>query len=115
MKYFKLEEFDCPCCKQGEMKPEFLVILDNAREMAGVPFRINSGFRCEKHNKEVGGKPTSSHLFGYACDISADTSYKRYKVLKGLILAGFTRIGIGSNFIHADSDSSKPPEALWLY
>ena len=30
---------------------------------------INSGSRCEKHNKAVGGSDKSQHLFGKAADI----------------------------------------------
>ena len=47
MKYFKLEEFDSPDLKGSgkNMKKDFLVKLDEARELAGIPFKINSGFR----------------------------------------------------------------------
>jgi hypothetical protein len=55
----------------------------------------------------VGGVANSSHLTGWAADIRADSSNRRYLVLKGLIEAGFTRIGIGQNFIHCDCDPSK--------
>lgn len=115
MKHFKIEEFNCPCCGKNGMEPEFLGRIDEARSLSRVPFKINSGFRCEKHNLEVGGKPTSSHRFGYAGDISTPNSRIRFMVLEGLVRAGFTRIGIGSNFIHCDNDPLKPPEVLWLY
>lgn len=32
------------------------------------PIRINSGYRCPKLNKAVGGAPTSQHMLGLAAD-----------------------------------------------
>ena len=73
MKHFELSEFDCPCGKcTASMDGEFLDALDEARELAGVPFSINSGYRCIEHNKSVGGSKTSSHMLGVAA-ISAAT------------------------------------------
>lgn len=115
MKYFKPEEFNCPDCQHEQMDDNFLIRLELAREYAFTPFSINSGWRCEKHNKEVGGAPTSAHLFGKAVDIQATTPRQRFRILYGLIKAGFTRIGIAKTFIHADSDGTKDAEVVWLY
>ena len=114
-KYFKKEEFACPCCGRNEIKDEFLAKLDEAREIAGVPFVITSGYRCSKHNKEVGGSPTSSHLKGLAADIKTTSSKQRYKILNALLKVGFKRIGIGQNFIHVDLDTEKVQEVAWDY
>jgi len=114
-KYFSKKELECPCCGKCEMDDNFLLMLDRAREYAGIPFVISSGFRCEKHNREVGGSPTSSHLKGKAVDIVADNSRRRYIILKALMKVGFTRIGIGKNFIHVDNDESKVQGVIWLY
>ncbi len=108
----------CPCCGSCELSPDLLARLDQARVTAGIPFNINSGYRCEAHNAEVGGKPTSSHLGGFAVDISADNSPARAAILNGLIAAGFERIGIAKTFIHVDMDPSKLAQfgpVLWLY
>ena len=48
---------------------ELMNILDQLREEWGSPIRVNSGYRCEKLNKLVGGSTTSSHLFGCAVDL----------------------------------------------
>jgi hypothetical protein len=114
-KYFDQREFACPCCGQAKMNEVLIEMLDEAREFAGVPFNVTSGFRCAIHNERVGGKRTSAHKFGLAVDISAGTSRQRYKILKGLILAGFERIGIDKHFIHADVDGTKDPEVTWMY
>ena len=117
MDHFEISEFLCPCCLRGakEMSRGFLSMLDTARDIAGITFNINSGFRCPRHNKEVGGSPTSSHLKGLAADIKADTSRKRYLVVKALIQTGFNRIGIGKNFIHVDLDLDKTDNLMWTY
>ena len=114
-KYFKREEFTCPDCGQNEIKDELIEKLDKAREIAGVPFVITSGFRCPKHNKEIGGSPTSSHLKGLAADIKTSNSRERFKILDALLKVGFKRIGIGENFIHADIDKDKVQEVAWDY
>ena len=42
-KYFKPYEFECavPRCRIDDMDKDFLRALDSARELAGIPFRIN--------------------------------------------------------------------------
>ena len=115
-KYFKPSEMACKCgCGKSYMDNDIYTYLDIAREFADVPFVINSGYRCEKHNKAVGGKETSSHLKGLAVDIKATTSRDRAKIIHGLVLAGFTRIGIGREFVHADMDMDKSQDVMWLY
>lgn len=116
MKYFKPEEFKCKCgCDRNEMMPTTLEKLDKARELAGVPFKITSGYRCEAHNKVVGGKSESAHTQGYAVDIEASMSPSRYAILKALLAVGFTRIGIGKTFIHADDAPMLPQKVIWEY
>lgn len=115
MKYFTLEEFRCPCC--GENKTDILFIerLDHAREHTDIPFKILSGYRCEKHNKEVGGVIDSAHTKGLAADIACTNSYQRWKIIDALKLVGFRRIGIAKTFIHVDEDMSKPLDVIWVY
>lgn len=99
------------------MDLDFVKKLDRARRNAGVPFNINSGYRCPLHNesKEVGGKPDSAHIYGVAADIQAKHSRPRFKILKSLFAVGFHRIGIAKTFIHVDDDITKDPEVVWLY
>jgi len=122
LKHFKLSEFDSPDAPGSgkNMKPEFLQRLDNARSIAGIPFRINSGFRTKAYNlklKEKGYKAVSNspHLGGWAADIHANTSNTRFTIVKACIEAGFNRIGIGSTFVHVDCDPTKDQNLIWLY
>lgn len=114
-RYFKLEEFACPCCGRNEIDHYLVDLLDEARNVAGIPFYITSGFRCEKRNREVGGVPDSAHIKGLAADIYAADSKTRFKIVEALIEVGIQRIGIAKGFIHADIDMDKPRPALWLY
>ena len=107
MNYFKLSEFDCPCCGKNNISKDLIDKLNVARYMAKTAFVINSGYRCEKHNKSVGGSKDSSHLKGLAVDIKATSGTKRFIIAKALFDAGFDRIGIVKTFIHCDIDNDK--------
>ena len=116
MKHFDLSEFDCPCgCCKNNMNDDLLDALDDARDMAGIPFTINSGCRCAEHNKAINGKPKSSHLLGYAVDIKATDSRSRYLIVESLLAANFNRIGIADTFIHVDNDPAKDGCVIWTY
>lgn len=111
--YFKRDEFKCKCgCGKVILDALFLSQLEKAREIAGVPFVINSGYRCPAHNKAE-GSTSKNHTSGRAADIKANNGPQRGQILKGLYLAGFRRIGIGPNFIHADTMDDV--ESAWLY
>lgn len=114
-KYFKQEEFArcTPSCKLSDLSPALIWRLDQAREIAGVPFIVNSAFRSIEYEKSKGRKGTSSHCKGYAVDLSCKSSYIREKMLSALIVSGFRRIGIYPTFIHVDIDPDKV-SAVWL-
>mgnify|MGYP003397927331 CR=1 FL=1 len=49
---------------------ELLNALQVFRDVLGKPIKITSGYRCEKLNRLVGGVSNSSHLKGWAADLS---------------------------------------------
>ena len=117
LKYFTFEEFDSPDSPgSGEkyMDREFMGCIDEARDIAGIQFKINSGYRTPAHNKKVGGVSTSSHTIGRAADIHCTDTKKRLKIIEALSMVGFQRFGIANTFIHVDNDDQTPP-AIWLY
>ena len=115
-KYFEIDEFDCKCgCGLNNMQNYFIDMLERARIMANMPFYINSGCRCPKHNLKEGGTENSDHLTGEGADIKCCDSNSRFTILDSLILAGFKRIGIAKTFIHAGSRFDNPQNVTWLY
>ena len=131
-KNFSEREFHCKCgCGYYNVRDTFIMRLQYARDAAGIPFIINSGCRCKKHNDTVGGKPDSWHVSGHAADISTDPEkLKKYGVraskseIVGLIVpallkARFGRIGIYFHdddlFIHVDNGEwhKNKPVIIW--
>jgi uncharacterized protein YcbK (DUF882 family) len=117
LKHFTITEFDSPD-KPGSglmMDEQFLMRLDDARGIAGIPFRITSGYRTEAHNALVGGVDSSAHTSGHAVDIACRDSVSRWLIVNALMLVGFNRIGIASTFIHVDDCPDKPENVMWVY
>ena len=117
LRYFDLSEFASPDVPGSgtQMNEEFLIKIDKARHIAGIPFIINSGFRSNKHNREVGGVDGSAHTKGLASDIKAENSRNRYKILTACHEVGFNRIGVADTYIHVDMDHSKSGNVIWTY
>jgi len=115
--WFTAGEFASPDDPQSgyKMDSTFVYMLDSARTIAGVPFKINSGYRSSEHNYLVGGVDNSAHTKGLAADIKVRNGRERKKILEALQYVGFNRFGIGKTFIHVDTDSTKPANVVWVY
>ena len=115
-KYFKLSEFACPCCEQHPMDTRLIDLLDSARQVAGVAFKITSGYRCVKHNTAIGGGAKSTHTLGLAADIACADSVSRHAILKALFQVGFQRIEVANRHIHVDIAETAIgfPSVCWL-
>ena len=107
MRFFKEKELSCRCC--GQLPPlirgniEALVenVLDPLRERYGKPIIVNSGYRCAKHNKAVGGASNSQHMVGEAADITAGSPEGNEKLLKILLESkNFDQLIIYPTFLH---------------
>lgn len=102
MQHFKIEEFRCRCC--GEVacteNIESLVqaVLDPAREKLGKPIYVNSGYRCPKHNAEVGGVKNSQHLRGEAADITCRDNHRLAEIIEQK--GNFDQLIIYPTFLH---------------
>jgi hypothetical protein len=113
-RYFVEKEF---ADDQGEcwMKENHMDRLMIARSIADIPFKITSGCRNAEHNERVGGEDDSEHLIGEGSDIAATESWKRFIIIDSLLKAGFQRIGIKNDCIHAGSSEDHPQGVIWLY
>jgi len=70
--HFSKDEMKCKCCGELIVDPKLLMYLEVLREKVGSPINVHDAYRCEKHNKEVGGEPASQHLTGKAADIDIE-------------------------------------------
>ena len=105
LRHFSTVEFRCKCgCGVGmeKMDADLLQMLDEARELAGIPFPLSSAYRCPKHNTR-----------GYAVDIRCVDSHSRFAMLQALLEAGFRRIELAPTWIHVDNDPDKPHDAAF--
>jgi uncharacterized protein YcbK (DUF882 family) len=114
-KDFSTSEFMCKCgCRKCTIDLKLVHILQSIRDVVGFPLAVSSGYRCEEHNRAVGGEPNSAHTRGLAVDLLIPASPLRYKFLKEALVV-FKRIGISEEFIHVDVDKNLPQGVLWIY
>ena len=124
MNYFTKDELKCSHCGEFEIDEDFLRRANQARHYAGIPFHVNSAYRCPEHNEAVGGSPTSSHVKGMAMDVKVKSAWHASKILNGLAEAGINRrfiyikptVVANNSFvlfhIHFDTDGEKPQDVF---
>jgi zinc D-Ala-D-Ala carboxypeptidase len=105
--HFRSTEFDCRCkrpeCKLTLVSSVLLLGLEQLRGRAGA-LSVDSGFRCEAHNKEVGGVADSYHCRGLAADIRAGKllPFSIASVAESILCFEKGGIGIYRAFVHLD-------------
>lgn len=109
LKYFTPEEFEQanPPCSIDDMNRFFMQRVNTARELAGIPFPVNSAYRTVEYELEQGRDGTSAHTKGLALDIGYDTPTQAFKIIKALMAVGFSRIIVYKSWIHVDADPNK--------
>jgi|TARA_Y100000310_G_scaffold343106_2_gene449224 uncharacterized protein YcbK (DUF882 family) len=102
---FTMTEFACPCCDSNMQMPSFIERLQLLRTSYGKSITVNSGYRCEVHNREVGGVANSAHLQGHAVDFTVPGG-DVYQIIKLAYRDGFTGIGVRAHgdrrMVHLD-------------
>ena len=106
--HFDSDEFKCKCC--GElpahgMDKELIALLEQIRHAFNKSITITSGYRCEKHNKAVGGAKKSQHMDGIAADIKV-TDVPAHEVHAYLVKHFDDKIGgLGKykSWVHVDT------------
>ena len=74
-KYYDAEEFACECCGQYPLISQPLVeLIDGVTDTFGRKLVINSAYRCNAHNEEVGGVVGSQHNANPLTAVDIDAS-----------------------------------------
>ena len=83
--------------------PQARRLAPKLREAWGKPLTITSGYRCARHNAEVGGVPNSRHMRGLAADVAVPRA-KQEKFRELARAAGFSKIlpYPARNFVHLE-------------
>ena len=98
--------FACKCCgtlPENGMDEQLINLLN---ESGVLEEEINCGYRCEEHNREVGGEPNSQHLLGTAADVDA-SEFGVEKLAKWFEELGADGVGRYDNFVHIDTRSGR--------
>lgn len=124
VKHFKQKEFACKCgCEPPSVinnghsfqiaeewiDEEFLVRLELLRRAWGKPISVTSGYRCAKHNKNVGGAKNSKHRDGIAADLVVPKKdLKKFAELcDRFFMDGGFCLYTKSGFVHVDGRGRK--------
>ena len=103
--HFSREELQCRCCGQLKIDSRLLDGLEVLRALAGVPVVVHAGYRCARHNAEVGGVPNSEHTLGRAADIHLPglSLQQMYDLVSSVAEFGVGGVGVyDGNFLHVD-------------
>lgn len=116
-KYFKEAEFQkcTPSCSLQQMDQRFMNTLDALRAQAGIPLKLSCAYRSVAWDKSKGRTGDSAHCKGKAADIVCNANNTRSKIIRAALAIGIRRIGIGKNFIHVDTDTTKSQDVIWHY
>jgi hypothetical protein len=98
MRYFTIEELEhsdtatkykIDNTTNGETRTNLTklieLLLDPIRTKWGKPIKVNSGYRCSKLNRIVGGVSTSQHVLGEAADITVGSSEENKKLFEMIL------------------------------
>lgn len=111
---FKASEFSCKgkgCCSDIKIDEKLVVFLQKIRTNFGAEVTINSGYRCAKHNKAVGGATFSYHTKGQAADIVVNgikpAQVAKYAESIGVLGIGLYETAKDGYFVHIDTRTKK--------
>lgn len=110
--HFCVREFSCHgtgCCDCTYIDEELVSLLEQIRTHFQAPVLINSGYRCQKHNRSVGGATASQHLKGKAADVRV-AGVLPIQVAQFARQCGAGGVGLYDNFVHVDT---RKGNAFW--
>lgn len=89
-------------------------VLQPLRDAWGRPLVINSGYRCPKLNKAVGGVAESQHVKGEAADVACDNPQELARLVVRLGL-DFDQMIVYPTFVHLSHTEEKVNRRQILY
>lgn len=120
---FNTTELACKCkredCKTQRISMTLLKHVQTLRDLCGA-LKITSAYRCEAHNKAIGGSPRSQHVLGRAIDLKPAGDFLAPKPKDALAklkkqavdLDIFNGLGLSyEKFLHLDCREGK--KAKW--
>lgn len=120
---FVKSEFDCKETSENKMRPEFINILQQIRDMYAKPMIVTSGYRSPRHSVEFEKDRPGVHTFGVAADFKV-FGESALQLVDCALACGVRRIGVSqagehmNRFIHldiADQIFNGFPEGIWSY
>ena len=113
-KNFSSTEFDCHgkgCCTATMIDDRLVDFLQTIRNHFGKPITITSAYRCETHNKRIGGATKSYHMQGKAADIVVSgvpsREVAKYAESIGILGIGLYESSKDGYFTHIDTRTTK--------
>lgn len=113
-KNFQFKEFDCQgkgCCSKTIIDEKLVAYVQQIRDHFGKPVTITSPYRCEVHNKRVGGATKSYHMQGRAADIVvqgvSSREVAKYAESIGILGIGLYETSADGYFTHIDTRTTK--------
>lgn len=109
---FRVNEFSCKCgkCTKVLIDDKLVEYLQKIRDHFGKPVYI-SAYRCEAHNKAVGGVSRSYHMLGQAADVTisgvAPAEVAKYAESIGILGIGLYETKQDDFFVHIDTRTTK--------
>ena len=113
-KNFQYKEFDCHgqgCCSTTIIDEKLVEYIQQIRDHFGKPVTITSSYRCEVHNRRVGGATKSYHMRGQAADIVvqgvSSREVAKYAESIGILGIGLYETSKDGYFTHIDTRTTK--------
>lgn len=113
-KNFQYKEFDCHgsgCCSTTIIDEKLVEYVQRIRDHFGKPVTITSPYRCEVHNRRVGGATKSYHMQGRAADIVvqgvSSREVAKYAESIGILGIGLYETSADGYFTHIDTRTTK--------
>lgn len=111
---FQYKEFDCHgsgCCSTTVIDEKLVEYVQRIRTHFGKPVTITSPYRCETHNRRVGGATKSYHMQGRAADIVvqgvSSREVAKYAESIGILGIGLYETSADGYFTHIDTRTTK--------